>query len=168
MRAKEVAHRNAKPRNILLDARNYPCISDLRLAKFRNTPGLTDKMGTPVHMAPEIIAADSEEATSLSFQLDVYSYAVRLWEVVVGTKRSMAPQFRNLQIFWNATRNADNAYRPRRTKFSRMCTETCCGACGNRSWMCGRCFGKSSSSRSRGSFSCRDKRRKSFSGMSKS
>jgi serine/threonine protein kinase len=73
MRAKEVVHRNVKPRNIFLDARSCPCISDLGLAKFRNTPGLTDKMGTPGYMAPEIIAADSEEATSLSFQSDVYS-----------------------------------------------------------------------------------------------
>jgi serine/threonine protein kinase len=99
MRAKEAVHRNVKPTNLLLDARNYSCVSDLGLAKFQNTPGLADKMGTPGYMAPEVIAADSEEATSLSFQSDVYSYAVRLWEVVVGTKWSMAPQFRNLQIF---------------------------------------------------------------------
>jgi serine/threonine protein kinase len=79
MRAKEVVHRNVKPRNILLDARNYPCISDLGIAKFRNAPGLADKMGTPGYIASEMITADSEEATNLLFRSDIYSSAVRLW-----------------------------------------------------------------------------------------
>eukprot|EP00929_Paragymnodinium_shiwhaense_P029305 TRINITY_DN16820_c0_g2_i1.p1 TRINITY_DN16820_c0_g2~~TRINITY_DN16820_c0_g2_i1.p1 ORF type:complete len:895 (+),score=210.36 TRINITY_DN16820_c0_g2_i1:105-2789(+) len=50
-----IIYRNIKPRNVLLDARGRPKITDMALAKL--VPGYTfTTCGTPFYMAPEIIS----------------------------------------------------------------------------------------------------------------
>jgi serine/threonine protein kinase len=112
MDAKEVVDRDVKLSNILLDAQNYPSICDLGLAKFHDNPSVTNKMGTPEYMAPEIIEADRQEVTGLLFPSDVYSYAIMFWEVVVGRKWSMKPRYCSTMAFWNAVTQDDNPFRP--------------------------------------------------------
>jgi serine/threonine protein kinase len=75
-----VLHRDLKPANILLDEHGYPQIGDLGSSRFGDMGlTMTAQVGTPLYMAPETYD-DSDYTTAV----DVYSFALMLYELVVG------------------------------------------------------------------------------------
>jgi serine/threonine protein kinase len=75
-----VMHRDLKPENVLLDERCYAQICDLGSSGFGDLNlTLTRGVGTPYYKAPEMY--DDEDYTSA---IDVYSFAIMLYEMLVG------------------------------------------------------------------------------------
>ncbi|MCI0738611.1 MAG: WD40 repeat domain-containing serine/threonine protein kinase, partial [Gemmataceae bacterium] len=80
-----ILHRDLKPTNILLDARNEPYLTDFGLAKVLEADsGLTlsaQVAGTPSYMAPEQAAGQARGATPAT---DIYSLGAILYELLTG------------------------------------------------------------------------------------
>lgn len=81
-----IIYRDLKPENILLDENYYPKISGFDLSKpfkqgTENDIEQTVNIGTPLYMAPEIC-----DDTHYSNKIDVYSYALTLYEILTTNK----------------------------------------------------------------------------------
>ncbi len=75
---KGIIHRDLKPGNILINEYNYPEISDFGSGVFQVVGGyLTDGIGTPSYMAPELY-----DNLGYDESVDVYSFGVILYELI--------------------------------------------------------------------------------------
>jgi serine/threonine protein kinase len=74
-----ILHRDLKPGNILFDENRRVRISDFGSSRFGGLE-LTERVGTPLYMAPEVKTSGYDE------KVDVYSFGVVLYEIVVGEK----------------------------------------------------------------------------------
>jgi WD40 repeat protein/serine/threonine protein kinase len=79
-----VLHRDLKPRNILVDAKGRPFVSDFGVAKFLDAgESLTDTgemLGSPQYMSPE----QAQDAARVSKATDVYGLGATLYTLVTG------------------------------------------------------------------------------------
>lgn len=82
-----VIHRDIKPANILMPQDDWPLLADFGLAKMQHTtgtrPNLTmpgQVLGTMAYAAPEQI-----QEGEISPQVDIYSLAIVLYELLTGT-----------------------------------------------------------------------------------
>jgi serine/threonine protein kinase len=77
-------HRDIKPDNILLDEKNQPRICDLGMAKMAQEDyKMTNTMGSPVYMAPEIL---NKQSGVWGYPADVYAFAISCYQIAGGTK----------------------------------------------------------------------------------
>jgi hypothetical protein len=83
MHACGIAHRDMKPANILLDRKYEIRIADLGSAR-RMDLLKTQKVGTYYYLAPEMASSDADH--KYDEKVDVFSFAIILWEIVSGQK----------------------------------------------------------------------------------
>lgn len=82
LHSKNIIHRDLKPSNILLTHHDVLKISDFGTHKVFNdklTVSSVTCAGTHAYMAPEVIRSDP-----YTFPVDVWSYGVVLWEMLIG------------------------------------------------------------------------------------
>ncbi|KAK8883837.1 hypothetical protein M9Y10_042936 [Tritrichomonas musculus] len=79
MHSLKAIHRDLKPSNILLDENYEIRISDFGLSRFSNEGNkvLTNCIGTPYYMAPELLSDDPYDE-----KIDVYAYAIILYQIL--------------------------------------------------------------------------------------
>ena len=78
--SKNIIHRDLKPQNLLLSENKTLIITDFGLAKhFKNNEMLETVCGSPLYLAPEIIAKKN-----YSIQSDLWSVGIILYQMIFG------------------------------------------------------------------------------------
>nr|XP_037876939.1 dual serine/threonine and tyrosine protein kinase-like [Bombyx mori] len=111
-----LVHRDIKTKNVLLDGADRAALSDLGFC----TAGALmsgSVVGTPVHMAPELLAGDYHAS------VDVYAFGILFWYVCAGDIKlpSAFETFQNKEQLWSKVKRG---LRPERLpQFSDECWE---------------------------------------------
>jgi protein kinase A len=119
MHDRHVIHRDLKPENVLLNSRGYTVLVDLGFARV-----VVDKThtfcGSPIYVAPEVILQKGEPVcvpfmyqtsfltsfvslfqciTGYDKSADIWSWAVMLYEMIVGISPFYEPGMRKMALF---------------------------------------------------------------------
>jgi CheY-like chemotaxis protein len=91
-----LVHRDLKPSNVLVEAgTGRPVLIDFGLAQLAVGPGPTSLAGTPLYMAPEQWAPETEE---MSCATDVYGFAAMAFELLTGRPPFVADTVASLMM----------------------------------------------------------------------
>jgi serine/threonine protein kinase len=93
--SRRIMHRDLKPSNIFFDEFHRPRIGDFgtsRLLVFDIT--LTESVGTPLYMAPEMYSDD--DSVAYTYTVDMYSLGLILYEIISG---NCLCDGRNMKLF---------------------------------------------------------------------
>jgi serine/threonine-protein kinase len=85
-----IIHRDIKPKNVLVSKDGVVKLTDFGVARDIEAPELTSTgtiIGTPFYMSPEQASGDK-----VSFQSDIFSLGIVLYEMVTGKKPFMAEE----------------------------------------------------------------------------
>lgn len=75
-------HRDIKPENIFLNDNYEPKIADFGLSKkIEGTIYQSEQVGSPLFMAPELLALAVDDEKQYTFPVDVYAYAMTLYNL---------------------------------------------------------------------------------------
>ena len=93
LHSRHIIHRDLKSLNVLIDGNKKTKICDFGLSRFydSNDATMTNNIGTPHWMAPELLGPSGQYDT----KVDVYAYAILLWEIcacAIPYQGLMAPQ----------------------------------------------------------------------------
>lgn len=105
---KKIIHRDLKPGCILLDSELYPYLTGFTCSKkIDPTIQIDTELAatTPIFMAPEFI--EYPENASITFPIDVYSYAIILYETITGLN-----VFNNIKNVFQIFQAVTNGERP--------------------------------------------------------
>jgi len=84
----QIAYRDLKPENVLLDATGWPVLTDFGLVSLSLEDGpATSMVGTPEFMAPEVI-----EGTGHDTMVDMWSLGVMMCELLTGSTPFSDPE----------------------------------------------------------------------------
>ncbi|XP_063897807.1 dual serine/threonine and tyrosine protein kinase [Helicoverpa armigera] len=91
-----LVHRDIKMKNVLLDASDRASLSDLGFCAAETLMS-GSLVGTPVHMAPELLAGDYHAS------VDVYAFGILFWYVCAGNIKlpSAFETFQNKEQLWS-------------------------------------------------------------------
>lgn len=99
LRGKNIVHRDIKPGNLLLTENNIEeaevKIADFGFAKILKSPMIDTQVGTPLYMAPEVIAMNQ-----YNYKSDIWSLGVTAYELLYGYppfQCSQIEELKNLQ-----------------------------------------------------------------------
>ncbi|XP_049881550.1 dual serine/threonine and tyrosine protein kinase-like [Pectinophora gossypiella] len=111
-----LVHRDIKMKNVLLDSHDRASLSDLGFCAAEALIS-GSVVGTPVHMAPELLAGEYDAA------VDVYAFGILFWYVCAGNVKlpSAFEMFQNKEQLWSKVKRG---LRPERLPhFSDECWE---------------------------------------------
>jgi serine/threonine protein kinase len=91
MHKQNVIHRDLKTENVMLDSDFYPRVADFGLSKImsmgeeqvKNALEMTQNVGTPLYMAPELFEDSTDPYTTA---VDVYAYGMFMYELCTTAK----------------------------------------------------------------------------------
>ena len=114
--SQNIAHRDIKLENIIIDLNNNVKICDFGIGKVLNSPDeiLYDKCGTPMYMAPEIILCNKKRGYK-GFPVDIWSSGITLYIMLSGAlpfnikNRSTVDEF-SLSDMRDKNENSDLKY----------------------------------------------------------
>jgi len=91
-----IVHRDLKPSNVLVEAgTGRPVLIDFGLALTATSPGPASQAGTPLYMAPEQWAPESDE---MSCATDVYGFGAMAFELLTGRPPYVAEDVTTLMM----------------------------------------------------------------------
>ncbi|XP_061724841.1 LOW QUALITY PROTEIN: dual serine/threonine and tyrosine protein kinase-like [Cydia pomonella] len=98
-----LVHRDIKMKNVLLDSSNRAALSDLGFCAAEALMS-GSVVGTPVHMAPELLGGDYDAA------VDVYAFGILFWYLCAGNVRLPAAfeDFQNKEQLWTKVKRGEN------------------------------------------------------------
>lgn len=79
-------HRDFKPENILIGPEMDIKICDFGLSQTTNSIFVTGKMGTPLYAGPEVFLIYDRESQTYSYNCDVWSAGLILYEMLMGER----------------------------------------------------------------------------------
>ena len=98
-----IIHRDMKADNLLIDSDLQVCVADLGISCLRAQRN-SKAMGTPHYMAPELL-----EGRQYDEKVDVFSFAILLWEILTGIRPYEEEEFAS----WELSEKVIAGYRPK-------------------------------------------------------
>jgi len=118
MHDKEIAYRDMKPENCLVDKMGYPKLIDFGFAKVINGKSFT-LCGTPEYLAPELVLGRGHNKA-----VDYWAFGILVYEMQAGYSPFCDPMSGDQNVILKNIVNARCAYPP---GYNKDCQQMCAG-----------------------------------------